>query len=555
MSATLEGYGHSCLVASSPAGATAVLADSDIDLVLLAMDMPERAGFEVLGIVARDAPDTVVVIMTKVGDEESAAVALGSDAYGYVVKPFGAEMEISVINALKRRDLERERRALLLELREKVAERSIMLREVSVEFARAVEDKALTERETWERLKRTITVRDDETGKHIERVGWIAKVISERLALPEVTVSTLGMAAALHDAGKIGIPEVLLLKPGRLTQEERIVVQSHAEIGYRMLSGSHSPVVSLGATIALFHHERWDGGGYPRGLVGVEIPIEARITAVADVFDAMTHPRVYRPAHPLERTVEELASQRGKQFDGDVVDALVAGIDDITVILNEHPDEEEARIRVLLIGDQQSFAEALMGFLSGKEDILVVGTAGGLDEAKQSTRALSPDVALVDRSIVDASAVEATRMIKAERPLTKVLILTASDDPGTLAQAIQAGCAGYLHEGETPDNVLAAIRGVYAGESVVPRGELSQILRRVSPTRRGLGYAISDREREVLQLLAEGMSTEEMAERLVLSPHTARNHVQRILGKLDAHSRLEAVTTAVREGVIRIRVA
>ena len=555
MAASLEASGHNCDIADNPESAKAMLAASDIDLVLLAMDMPGKAGFEVLAIVATDAPDAAVVIMTKVGDHDSAAVALGSDAYGYVVKPFGAEIEIAVINALKRRDLERERTALLQELREKVSERSIALREVSIELARAVEDNELTEKESWERLKRTVSLRDDETGKHIERVGWITRLVADRMELSEAASAHLGMASALHDVGKIGIPDVLLLKPGLLTPEERAIVQQHSEIGYRMLSGSRSPVVSLGATIALTHHERWDGGGYPRGLVGEATPIEARITSVVDTFDAMTHRRVYRTASTVEQAVEVLTAERGKQFDADVVDALLGALDDIVIILEEHPDEEETRIRVLLAGDQPVFAETLISVFAGKEDILVVGTAGTIEDATRITREVQPDVVVLDSSLPGGAHVEAITLIKAERPATKIVCLPASDDPESLAEAIQAGCAGYLEPGGAKDQVADAIRIVHAGESIVPREKLPSLLRHVSPTRRGLGYAISDREREVLALLAEGLSTEEIAEALVLSLHTVRNHIQRIMGKLEAHSRLEAVTTAVREGVIRLTAA
>jgi putative two-component system response regulator len=555
LSRLCDATGHSCAPADSAESAREALGASEFDLILVDLDMPGGTGPEVLDIAAADAPDAAIVILSAADQPDSAAV-LRKGTYGFVVKPFGEnEIEVAVVNALERRNLERERESLRRELQEKVSDRAIAVRQVSLELARAMGSSLLAERETWERLQAAVSLRDDETGKHIERVGLIAQLVAERLAPPNVNPSDLGMAAVLHDVGKIGIPDLLLLKPGPLTPEERVLVQKHAEIGYRMLSDSRSAVVSLGAKIALSHHERWDGGGYPRGLAGPAIPIEARITSVVDAFDAMTHRRVYRTAWPIQEALEELTSQRGKQFDGEVVDALRDSMDDIVVVLDEHPEEEETRIRVLLVGGEEMFAEALINFLSGRDDILVVGTATTIEEATRVTRQLRPEVAVLDSALPDKTAVETTSLIKAERPSTRIVWLTGSDDPATLSEAIQAGCAGYLQKGESLSGVVQAIRAVHAGESIVPREELPGLLQRVRPTRRGLGNTISDREREVLQLLAEGLTTEEIGERLVLSLHTVRNHIQRIIGKLHSHSRLEAVTTAVREGVIQMRVS
>jgi putative two-component system response regulator len=545
--------GHTCAVAASSEAARKALASSEFDLVLLDLDMRNGSGPSVLDIVVMDAPDAAIVILSA-DDETSSTSILQRGTYGLLVKPFGEnEVHIAVFNALERRKLEREREELRRELQEKVSGRAIALRQVLVELARVRGKSLLAERETWERLQAAVSLRDDETGKHIERVGWIAQLVAERLEQPNA--SDLGMAAVLHDVGKIGIPDLLLLKPGPLTPEERLVVQKHAEIGYRMLSDSRSAVVSLGATIALSHHERWDGGGYPRGLAGAQTPIEARITSVVDAFDAMTHRRVYRLAWPVERALKELTAQRGKQFDGEVVDALRDSIDDIVVVLEEHTDEEETRIRVLFVGGEQTFAQALINFLAGSEDLLVVGTAGTVEEATRVTRQVRPDVVVLDSALPGRTGVEVTSLVMAERPSVKVLWLIGSDDPATLAEAIQAGCAGYLEKGDSLTAVVEAIRAVQAGESIVPHEKLPALLKRVTPTRRGFGETISDREREVLQLLAEGLSTAEIAELLVLSLHTVRNHIQRVIGKLHAHSRLEAVTTAVREGVIQMRVS
>ena len=553
LSRLMEAAGHSTATADSPEAARGALNASEFDLVLLDVRMPGGSGFEVLDMVTADSPDTAVVMVTGVDDPDAAAAAIDKGAYGYVVKPFGPnEIEIAALNALKRRDLERERRSLVGELADKVSARSTALQEVSVQLARAGGETRLAEQETWERLQQAIALRNDETGRHIERVGRIAELVGTRMGLTEAAPAQLGMAAALHDVGKIGIPDALLLKPGALTPDEYAVIQQHSQIGYRMLSGSRSDTMSLAATIALAHHERWDGGGYPRGLVGEAIPVEARITSVVDAFDAMTHKRVYRRAASVEEAIKILNEERGKQFDGEVVELFVDAIDDIAVILHEYPDEEEMRIRVLLVDDHQMFAEALVSFLAGKEDILAVGTAATVDDGRRRVRELKPDVVLMDYSLPDGTGIEAASLIKAEHPAANVLLLTGSDDPSLLSQAIQAGCAGYLTKDAPPDDVVDAIRRIHAGESVIPPEQLHQVLQGVSRTNRGLGHRISAREREILGLLAEGMSTEEIAEHLFLSWHTVRNHIQRIIGKLNAHSRLEAVTTAVREGVIEL---
>jgi len=320
LSRLMEAAGHSTATADSPEAARGALNASEFDLVLLDVRMPGGSGFEVLDMVTADSPDTAVVMVTGVDDPDAAAAAIDKGAYGYVVKPFGPnEIEIAALNALKRRDLERERRSLIGELADKVSARSTALQEVSVQLARAGGETRLAEQETWERLQQAIALRNDETGRHIERVGRIAELVGTRMGLTEAAPAQLGMAAALHDVGKIGIPDALLLKPGALTPDEYAVIQQHSQIGYRMLSGSRSDTMSLAATIALAHHERWDGGGYPRGLVGEAIPVEARITSVVDAFDAMTHKRVYRRAASVEEAIKILNEERGKQFDGEVV--------------------------------------------------------------------------------------------------------------------------------------------------------------------------------------------------------------------------------------------
>ncbi|MGH2754876.1 MAG: HD domain-containing phosphohydrolase [Actinomycetota bacterium] len=176
--------------------------------------------------------------------------------------------------------------------------------------------------ETLRRLALAAEYRDDQTHEHTQRVAETCGLICRSLGLSEDQTNVIKLAAPLHDVGKIGIPDRILLKPGRLTRSEFEEMKTHTTIGGAILSGSHSPILDVGADIALGHHERWDGTGYPAGVAREAIPLPARILAVADVLDALMHDRPYKPAWPLERALQEILDGRGSQFAPDVVDAL-----------------------------------------------------------------------------------------------------------------------------------------------------------------------------------------------------------------------------------------
>ncbi len=176
--------------------------------------------------------------------------------------------------------------------------------------------------EILERLAQAAEFRDDDTGQHTRRVGQMAGLLAQTLGLDPCTVDLLRRTAPLHDVGKIGISDLILLKPGKLSSGEFDVMKSHTTIGASLLRGGRSKLVQMAQAIALSHHERWSGGGYPHGLVAGQIPVEGRIVAVVDVFDALTHERPYKEAWPLERAIEEIRSQSGRQFDPEVVAAF-----------------------------------------------------------------------------------------------------------------------------------------------------------------------------------------------------------------------------------------
>jgi putative two-component system response regulator len=184
-------------------------------------------------------------------------------------------------------------------------------------------DLAQSQAEVLNRLARAAEFRDDDTGQHTQRVGRTTALLAQALGVPTEQVALIRQAAPLHDVGKIAISDVILLKPGRLTDEELALMKTHAMVGATLLSGGSSEVVQMAERIAGSHHERWDGKGYPHGLQGEAIPLVARLLAVADVFDALTHERPYKKAWPVEEAVAEIARQSGRQFDPRVVEAFL----------------------------------------------------------------------------------------------------------------------------------------------------------------------------------------------------------------------------------------
>jgi putative two-component system response regulator len=192
--------------------------------------------------------------------------------------------------------------------------------------------------DTINRLCQAAEYRDDETGYHVLRISKYCEVLARGAGLSEEETWLLSKASPLHDIGKIGIPDSILLKPGRLTVEEFEVMKKHAEIGGHILKNANSRVLQVAETVANSHHEKWDGSGYPRGLVGEEIPLMGRITAVADVFDALTMKRCYKPPFTLEASVNIITEGRGKHFDPRIVDVFMERLPEFIAIQKEYSD-------------------------------------------------------------------------------------------------------------------------------------------------------------------------------------------------------------------------
>jgi putative two-component system response regulator len=285
------------------------------DLILLDLNMPVMDGLAVMDQLNEIAEASFLPILMLTGDMTPAArqEALSRGAKDFVSKPFHAdEVLLRIRTLLETRFLYFQVQSQNQILEAKVRERTRELEAAQIEII--------------ERLARAAEFRDDNTGQHTERVGQMAALLARQLGLPDPQVSLIRRAAPLHDVGKIGIPDSVLLKLGKLTIEEFELVKTHTTIGARILSGSRFGVLRLAEEIAFSHHERWDGDGYV-GIKQDQIPLAGRIVAVADVFDALTQKRPYKAAWPITEAIAEIERQRTRQFDPEVVDAFLRVID------------------------------------------------------------------------------------------------------------------------------------------------------------------------------------------------------------------------------------
>ena len=329
----LGAQGYECLTAENVADARRLLSENAVALVLTDVNMPGESGFDFAHEVHLDYPDTAVVLVTGLDDRRFAEAALAQGAYGYILKPFKAnELLINVVNALRRRALELENRHNRDRLEQIVLERTGALRETITRLEASESEARRLREETIRRLSWAAEFRSQETGQHIVRMSLYCALLARLHGFDAERAELIRIASPMHDVGKIGIPDRILLKPGALTPAEREVMEEHAQMGHRILAGSGVELLDLAALMALTHHERIDGGGYPRGLAGDEIPIEGRIAAVADVFDALTSARVYRPAFQPEEARAMMLEDRGTQFDARLLDLFFAAFDDVLAI-------------------------------------------------------------------------------------------------------------------------------------------------------------------------------------------------------------------------------
>jgi putative two-component system response regulator len=281
------------------------------DLLLLDLRMPGMDGYEVLSRLEPITDDEwlPVIVLTAERGGEAKRRALTAGAHDFLTKPFDRqEAMLRIHHVLHTHVLQRRLTAAKTELEGTVEERTAELGHARLEIL--------------QRLAAAGEFRDDATGEHAARVGRRAAHLARTMRRPDAEVELIRHAGTLHDIGKIAIADEILLKPDKLTDAEYALMKTHTTAGADLLAGSDSPLLQMAERIARSHHERWDGDGYPNGLAGKDIPIEARIVAVADVFDALTQDRPYRDAWVLDKAIKEIEAQRGRQFDPDVVDAF-----------------------------------------------------------------------------------------------------------------------------------------------------------------------------------------------------------------------------------------
>jgi HD-GYP domain-containing protein (c-di-GMP phosphodiesterase class II) len=256
------------------------------------------------------------------------------------------------------------------------------------DLRRALSELEIAQAETVRRLSMAVEFRDEDTGAHIERIGRFSTLLAEAIGMSPEFCHRISHAAPLHDVGKVAIPDSILLKPGSLTPEERSIVETHAEEGHRLLRGSSSSILDMGATIALSHHERWDGAGYPRGLSAENIPIEGRIVAIADVFDALTSHRVYREAFSVEKAVEMMLEQTGRHFDPVLLHAFMEVLDSSGT---DARTRERSDPRSLLAGALETYTDAMrLGDAETAEGAIASAIEDGIDPATLKEEVVAP---------------------------------------------------------------------------------------------------------------------------------------------------------------------
>ncbi len=298
---------------TDPLEALNYLFSNSADLIVLDINMPGMSGYDFLNDLSRRLTEDTflpVLMVSGMSEAEARLLALQAGANNFLAKPIDIKVFLAHVHSL----LETRFMSLRLNKDRGVLEELVRRRTSQLQQAH---------HEILDRLARVAEYRDDTTGQHTERVGQLCGLLAGEMGFTQERVSLIIHTAPLHDLGKVAIPDAVLLKKGPFDEDEREIMRKHSARGAALLSGGTSELVQMAEEIALFHHERWDGMGYPCGLQGDEIPLTARIVAVADTFDALIHARPYKEAWEVDEAIAELQRNRGHQFDPDVVDVLL----------------------------------------------------------------------------------------------------------------------------------------------------------------------------------------------------------------------------------------
>lgn len=330
----LKGLGHNADSASDGLKALDQL-KLGYDLILLDVMMPGMDGFEVVQKIrgGTEYQDIPICMVTGLSGREDRLRAVEAGANDFIVKPFDMmELKIRTNSLLREKESREALKRYHAELEETVAKRTEALQKALEATAEAQRKTYQAQLETIERLALAAEHRDKETSFHIKRMSHYCHLIAVKLGLPPKECELILNATPMHDVGKIGIPDAILLKPGKLDPSEWEIMKKHTEIGALILSGSSSDLLQAGEIVARSHHERWDGTGYPLGLRGENIPLWGRITALADVFDALTNSRPYKDAFSNEMAVEIMKEARGFFFDPRLLDIFLDNIAEVFAI-------------------------------------------------------------------------------------------------------------------------------------------------------------------------------------------------------------------------------
>ena len=317
MMATLRSMGYHAAMASNGREAVEFLQKEKAEVVLMDVAMPVMNGMEATRQIKKEGSDSIVIMLTAFGDEKAMEEAAEAGADDYLTKP--VEMR-----ALKARiELAKKARTFHIARSKLLIENKMLIGVKEEEINAYIEENYSLAEELFTRLSLAAEFRDDDTYEHTMRVGRNASIIAQYLGKDAEYCYRITKAAPLHDIGKIGISDTILLKPGKLNNEEFETIKTHTSIGKKILTGSSTKILQLAESIAYSHHERWDGSGYPQGLQGESIPLEGRIVCIADSMDAMFSKRPYKEKMPPEKVREELQKNRGLQFDPVMVDAVL----------------------------------------------------------------------------------------------------------------------------------------------------------------------------------------------------------------------------------------
>lgn len=324
----LQKWGHRVYPSNDGLEALEIFLSEEIDIIVTDWMMPKMDGLELITHIRGQGgskPYVYVILLTSRGDKEDIVRGLTEAGVDdYVVKPFDPEE---------------------LQARISVGERTVRLERTLREYGQGLEKIVRrqtrvirkTQEETIYRLLSALESRDEETGGHVRRIAYFSAHLAKQIGWQSNRIEDLLLAAPMHDIGKIGVPDAILQKKGRLTKEEFEIIKTHTTIGGNILKGSEYAMLEMACEICMSHHERWDGNGYPAGLAGDDIPESGRMVALADVYDALSHDRVYKPAYPEEKVLQIMTEGRGAHFDPDFFDLFMDSLPEFRRIRQEHP--------------------------------------------------------------------------------------------------------------------------------------------------------------------------------------------------------------------------